>query len=166
MSKVDIIVLKEKHYWLQGLVSFIVSLAILSISLFLFLSYSNFSFHYDIVIALVFGCLLGVLNDRIRLKDYYRFDITNKSFRNEYSMGYLKWGKWNSFKELKSLTIERTNHRDSDINLCFDNNEKKQLFSELHPRFALKKAIEISKSLDLPLFDASTDPFNHTWIEV
>ena len=92
------------------------------------------------------------------------FDLENKLFKREFTIGIFKYGKWKPLPKLDYVSLFATDQSVFQINLWNNKNKHWDLYEEFNYKDAFKIAFELSELLNIDLLDA-TIPGNFKWVD-
>ena len=161
----------NRPIWQTCIAAFLYTLALILLGMF-FLAYEvvpfevgsskgDFRIFYVAVLCIVQGFLFSVVKSIF-------FDLKKKRYKEQYSVGPIKIGRWKNLPEIDYVSIFKQPKSDGnyiyEVNLWHQRNRHFNVYESinLNPIFEMGK--EIAKSLDVDLLDA-TEPNNHKWIE-
>ena len=94
------------------------------------------------------------------------FDLKNKKFKSQLSVGPFKIGKWQNLPPLNYISVFGVDSKYTfSINLWYDRNKYIKVFTILDKEKAFKTAFEIADQLNVKLLDA-TERNNYKYLNM
>lgn len=113
---------------------------------------------------IVFAIILFTYGIRFSMVVNYLFDIQNKRYKIERTIGFLKISKWKDFRNLKYISVFKKREDLFEINLWYNKNKHFTIVVYSDGKAAIEAGNIIAKKLKIDLVDAS-DPHNSKWID-
>ena len=92
------------------------------------------------------------------------FDFDNKKYKLEYTIGYLKYGKWSLLPELEYVSVFQKEEGVFEVNLWYVKNNHFNIYSYFDYNDAIKMGFIIANKLEIDLLDASSH-HDFKWID-
>ena len=153
-----IISTKDKPIWQIVLAALFFTIAIfLLISFFYFFQYNSFEDLIKDITSLLFTVLIFVFGGiSFSQKRTMFFDLEKKKFKDQFSIGSLKIGRWQDLPPLNYISVFGVDSKYSfTINLWYDRNKYINIFAIWGREKAFETAFEIASQLNIKLLDAT-----------
>lgn len=121
-------------------------------------------YHPGSLAGAIIICASGIQFSRIR---NIIFDLKRNRINLEWQVGPFKFGKWEDLDEISYVSVFGSKYRNStkfEVNLWFDSNRRKSIYTSFDPDTVLVIAKEIAKKLKIDFLN-STEPHEKFWIK-
>ncbi len=116
----------------------------------------------SLIIIIILFIIAGV---SLSQKNTMFFDLTNKKFKDQFSVGPFKVGSWQDLPPLNYISIFSVDARLFEVNLWYDKNEHFNIYTFKNRDKAFETGIQIASQLKIKLLDA-TERNNYKYVNI
>jgi len=84
------------------------------------------------------------------------FNLKDKKYKNQYSVGLIKVGRWKTLPNLEYVSIFKNGRGIFEVNIWYNRNKRFSIYNYSYKEEALETGFDIANQLNIKLLDATT----------